>query len=204
MLPGHVEADGVSDSDGVSDAEVAHCVSVLRRLDPTSVERHAELNVVGKNLFRRAIIKERWGESDVVAFMRESAQHKAMLKRLERLQVAIHHVHEEALRAASACEINTRRGEEILAINAEQADSKKAVANSLLLEFEGLRDGEGVIPLTSRQQHMLKMERETSSSKQAYRLKMEEDRSQRQTGSCQAALSAPDAGPDAAPSASSG
>ena len=186
----------------VSEEEVAQCVATLRKLTPGTVEAYPELHSAGMDLWRRSVIKERYGEADVVAFMREATQHKEMLKRLERLQVAVHRAHEERVLEAAGCEINTRRGDEMLRIGAEQGEAAeaKAVAGATLLGFEGLKDENGdVIPMTSKQRHMLKMDRQTAESKRAYTLKMEEERSVLQLGSCNAALAAPDAGPDAAP-----
>ena len=66
-------------ADVVGPDELAQCLSVLRRLQPADAEAHADLHAEGKRLWRRSVIKERFGESDVVAFMEQEVKHKELL-----------------------------------------------------------------------------------------------------------------------------
>ena len=103
----------------VSDVELATCISVLRRLGST-VESYPELDRVGRATWRRAVLKERYGEEDVVAFLERTSKYKEMLKRLERLATVVQRTHEERLAEVAGCEINTARGSEALAITTAQ------------------------------------------------------------------------------------
>ena len=166
-------------------AELDACMAVLRRLG-ARIEQpdYAELNELGKSVWRRAIIKERFGEQDVVAFLKESHKHKQMLKKLERLQVAVLRVHDERVQEAAGCEINVQRAEDSLIIAAEST---------------ALRDEQGLLPLSAHQKHELMTHRKLADSKRKLKTNMEQQRKEKQQGSQHLALADPAAGPDSAP-----
>jgi 3-oxoacyl-ACP reductase-like protein len=177
-LPSHVAM-------AVSADDLAVCMSVLRRLGPhIEHTEHAELNELGKSVWRRIVIKERFGEQDVVTFLSESQKHKQMLKRLERLQVAVLLAHDERVQEAARCEINVQRSEESISIEAASA---------------ALRDSQGLLPLTSHQQHELEQRKSVSESKRKLENRKLEQRKEAQVGSQHVALRDPAAGPDSAP-----
>ena len=113
---------------GVSAAELATCISVLRRLG-SAVEAYPELDALGKDTWRRAVLKERYGEEDVVAFLERTTKHKELLKRLERLATVVHLAHEERVAEAAGCEINAARGEEALMITGAAGQQQARAAN---------------------------------------------------------------------------
>lgn len=163
----------------VTDAELATCVAILERLDANAVESHPALHAVGKSLWRRSILKERFGEQDVVEAVKEMSKHKETLKRLERLQVEIYKRHEARLKEASTAGINGQRTEEMRLI---------------VLEMEQMEKD-----LSSQQRHQLATQRALTQSKYAQRVMLDEQRKERKQGSQQTALLDPAAGPDAAP-----
>ena len=163
----------------VSEAEIATCVAILGRLDAAAVEAIPELHAVGKKLWRRSILKERFGERDVVEAVQEMSRHKETLKRLERLQVEIYRRHEARLKEAAAAGINGQRSEEM---------------QQIVKEMEQMEQG-----MSSQQRHQLLTQRTLAESKNAQRTQLELQRKQRGQGSQQTALLDPSAGPDAAP-----
>jgi hypothetical protein len=172
-------------ADQVTADELAICLSVLRRLGP-HIERpeHAALNDLGKSVWRRIVIKERFGEQDVVTFLSESQKHKKMLKRLERLQVAVLLAHDERVQEAARCEINVQRSDESASIEAASAAH---------------RDAQGLLPLTSHQRHELEQRKSMSESKRKLEQRKLEQRKEAQVGSQHVALRDPSAGPESAP-----
>ena len=54
---------GDSTTDDVSAAELATCISVLHRLG-SAVDAYPELDALGKDTWRRAVLKERYGAED--------------------------------------------------------------------------------------------------------------------------------------------
>ena len=163
----------------VSEAEIATCVAILGRLDAAAVEAIPELHAVGKKLWRRSILKERFGERDVVEAVQEMSRHIEMLKRLERLQVEIYRRHEARLKEAAAAGINGQRSEEM---------------QQIVKEMEQMEQG-----MSSQQRHQLLTQRTLAESGNAQRTQLELQRKQRGQGSQQTALLDPSAGPDAAP-----
>ena len=177
----------------VSAAELATCISVLRRLG-SAVADYPELDALGKNTWRRAVLKERYGEEDVVAFLERTSKHKELLKRLERLATVVHLAHEERVAEAAGCEINAARGEEALMITGAAGQQQAQQQAQLQLS-----DEHGVIEWSSQQRHQLDQDRKLASSKRGERVRLEEQRRRQQRGSQHAALTDPAAGPDAAP-----
>ena len=57
---------GDSTTDDVSAAELATCISVLHRLG-SAVDAYPELDALGKDTWRRAVLKERYGAEDAAA-----------------------------------------------------------------------------------------------------------------------------------------
>jgi hypothetical protein len=182
-----------STTDDVSAAELATCISVLRRLG-SAVEAYPELDALGKDTWRRVVLKERYGEEDVVAFLERTSKHKELLKRLERLATVVHLAHEERVAEAAGCEINAARGEEALMITGAAGQQQAQQQAQLQLS-----DEQGVIEWSATQRHQLAQDRKLSSGKRDERLRLDEQRKQQQRGSQHAALADPAAGPDAAP-----
>ena len=186
-------AAGDSTTDDVSAAELATCISVLRRLG-SAVEAYPELDALGKDTWRRVVLKERYGEEDVVAFLERTSKHKELLKRLERLATVVHLAHEERVAEAAGCEINAARGEEALMITGAAGQQQAQQQAQLQLS-----DEHGVIEWSATQRHQLAQDRKLASGKRDERLRLDEQRKQQQRGSQHAALTDPAAGPDAAP-----
>jgi len=120
-------------STDVSDAELAACADVLRRLQPSDLDGDAEsmreLRAAGLALFRRPVLHERHGEQDVVEFLKEQAGYRTMLGKLERLQKRIDAEHEKRRQQAASSGINKIREERLAAI--EQSASAAAGADVL-------------------------------------------------------------------------
>ena len=186
-------AAGDSTTDDVSAAELATCISVLRRLG-SAVEAYPELDALGKDTWSRVVLKERYGEEDVVAFLERTSKHKELLKRLERLATVVHLAHEERVAEAAGCEINAARGEEALMITGAAGQQQAQQQAQLQLS-----DEHGVIEWSATQRHQLAQDRKLASGKRDERLRLDEQRKQQQRGSQHAALTDPAAGPDAAP-----
>jgi len=129
-------------STDVTDAELAACADVLRRLQPSDLDGDAEsmreLRAAGLTLFRRPVLHERHGEQDVVEFLKEQAGYRTMLGKLERLQKRIDAEHEKRRQQAASSGINKIREERLAAI--EQSASAAAGADVLRI---GLSAGDG-------------------------------------------------------------
>ena len=73
---------------------IAQATALLRKLTPDDLRGDDNAEIValreaGIQLFGRAVLHARYGEQDVVAFLREQAGYREMLRRLERLQKQI-------------------------------------------------------------------------------------------------------------------
>ena len=84
--------------DTPSAEELLAATAVLKRLSPsdlaTETPELAALCEAGKALFQRIVLQERFGEADAVAFLREQAGNRALLRKLEKLQKSIDKEHE--------------------------------------------------------------------------------------------------------------
>ena len=102
---------------------VAQATSILRDLRPEDLNGdHAkELCDHGVRLFGRLAIQQRYGGDDVVAFLKEQAGYRTLLKRLERLQKQINTEHERQKKASQHTGINKARAATLAAIEASCA-----------------------------------------------------------------------------------
>ena len=74
-------------------------------------------------LFGRAVLHARYGEQDVVTFLREQAGHREMLRRLERLHKQINAAHEKQRADSQKAGINQARKATLEAIEASAAEA---------------------------------------------------------------------------------
>ena len=89
-----------------------------------------QLREAGIKLFGRAVLHQRYGEQDVVTFLREQAGHRELLRRLERLQKQINAEHAKQKADSQKAGINKQRQATLEAIEASAADA-------LLLKDDG-------------------------------------------------------------------
>ena len=106
----------------------AQAAALLSQLSPDDLvgDDCAEvvaLREAGVQLFGRAVLHARYGEQDVVTFLREQAGHREMLRRLERLQKQINKEHEKRLKDAQKAGINQARKATLEAIEASATEA---------------------------------------------------------------------------------
>lgn len=103
-----------------SDAELQLCADVLKRLSPAQLravgteespahDALREVRDAGLQLFRSLAIEERFGQSDVVEFLRSSHGKKKDLRKLEKLEKEIQKVHQARCEDSASCGINADR-----------------------------------------------------------------------------------------------
>ncbi|CAE7205184.1 unnamed protein product, partial [Symbiodinium necroappetens] len=109
--------------DGPSLEEIERCASVLRRISPSDLAR-PELDSVrqaGLPLFRRLVLKEKFGSEDVVDFLKQKSDVYQMTVKLERLHRVVKDEHDKRRQKAETCGMNLRRKADLAAIKAESA-----------------------------------------------------------------------------------
>jgi len=108
----------MSDEDQVADEELAMCASVLNRIHHSNLseDRYSSLLKSGRTLFKRQILKDRFGEGDALDFLAEMHGHKLVLKKLEALQREIDMAHASRVDEALNCKINQQREQSMLQI----------------------------------------------------------------------------------------
>jgi hypothetical protein len=114
-------AEFESPPEGVSAEDLHVCVSVLRQLssDALATEPALEsLRDAGKKLFQQLVLKERFGEADVVEYLKQKNGYLHMLKKLEKLQRQIDREHEMMRDQSKQAKINKEREERFAAIEA--------------------------------------------------------------------------------------
>ena len=109
--------------------------ALLSQLTPEDISGDNSPEVValreaGIKLFGRAVLHQRYGEQDVVTFLREQAGHRELLRRLERLQKQINAEHAKQKADSQKAGINKQRQATLEAIEASAADA-------LLLKDDG-------------------------------------------------------------------
>jgi hypothetical protein len=100
---------------------LAQCVHFLIALTPEDLqsdETYAPLVEAGCALFKSQVLKRAFGQEDVLIYMREQAEQKRLLKKLERLAQRVSDVHDGRLRKAKFAGINTQRQESWMSIQA--------------------------------------------------------------------------------------
>ena len=113
-------------TEAVEPSIIAQATALLRKLTPDDLRGDDNAEVValreaGIRLFGRAVLHARYGEQDVVTFLREQAGNREMLRRLERLQKQINKEHEKAQRDSQKSGINLARKATLDAIEASAA-----------------------------------------------------------------------------------
>ena len=132
---------------------VLAAAAVLRSIKPKSMDGEltpelSELRDAGKALFQRLIIQERFGEADVVDYLKEKSGHNKMLAKLELLQKEIHREHELRINASKQADINRQREERLAAIEASCERNQLEGGNSTTALCNGEGDlGPSVVEL---------------------------------------------------------
>lgn len=95
----------------MADAAVAAAVATLRSLQPCDLKQYPELQAEGLRLFERAVKVKCFGEEnpDVVAFLRQKEDYRALLKRLERVGAVVEEAHAAAVQSSGSAAINQMR-----------------------------------------------------------------------------------------------
>ncbi|CAE7206322.1 unnamed protein product [Symbiodinium microadriaticum] len=123
--------------DGPSLEEIERCASVLRRISPSDLAR-PELDSVrqaGLPLFRRLVLKEKFGSEDVVDFLKQKSDVYQMTVKLERLHRVVKDEHDKRRQKAETCGMNLRRKADLAAIKAESAlPDSLAIADGCTVE----------------------------------------------------------------------
>ena len=115
---------------------MAQAAALLSRLAPDDLIGDAAdvvaLRAAGIKLFGRAVLHERYGQEDVVAFLREQAGHRELLRRLERLQRQINKEHAKQQADAQKSGINLARKATLEAIEASAVCGEDSTVAGLL------------------------------------------------------------------------
>eukprot|EP00439_Symbiodinium_sp_Y106_P025035 s6812_g3.t1 len=138
--------------DGPSPEEIERCASILQRISPSDLAR-PELDSVrqaGLPLFRRLVLKEKFGSEEVLDFLKQKSDVYQMTVKLERLHRVVKDEHDKRRQKAETCGMNLRRKADLAAIKAESArPDSLAIADSCTAEGQAAgppkRDGEDVL-----------------------------------------------------------
>ncbi len=118
----------------MSSSLLSEAAALLQRLTPADLvgdePEVSALREVGCALFGRAVLQQRYGQQDVVEFLREQAGHREMLRRLEKLQRKINQEHERRVKDSRVAGINQARKATMEAI-------ESAASSVSLLEVDG-------------------------------------------------------------------
>ena len=111
--------------DPPSTAALREAAAVLKRLSPdafleealdaTQAPELAALRDVGRRVFGPCVLQERFGQADVVAYLKEKNRHAATLKKLTKLQQNIDREHALMRSQSAQAEINKQREERFAA-----------------------------------------------------------------------------------------
>merc|ERR1719375_745871 len=133
-------------SDEPTAAELAACADVLRRLQPADLDRPevAAVASAGDALFRRRILKQKFGEGEVQSFLEKKTGNLKRLKRLEQLMEKVEGKHQSKVREVHECGMNVARVQTMAAIKAacETADAEESFGYTLDVEAVQTRRGE--------------------------------------------------------------
>ena len=105
---------------GLDPKRVANAVALLRELQPEQLAypELAELVSTGKALFKRPILQEEFGRQDVIEHLKSVQEHRALLRKLQKLQAQINPAHSKQREQARSCQINRQRHHRMAAIEA--------------------------------------------------------------------------------------
>merc|ERR1719272_1578165 len=78
-------------------------------------------------LFKRHIIKERFGNNDAVDFLKEKTKVQAITSKMEKLHKVVVDVHEGRRQKAQTCGMNTKRKADLAKIIADSAEPEESV-----------------------------------------------------------------------------
>ena len=120
-------------------AAVMAALVTLRSLQPADLKRYPELKAEGLRLFERAVKVKCFGEEnpDVVAFLREKEDYRALLKRLERVGAVVEEAHAVAVETSGSAAINQMRDARASEVNARGV-AALSTQEGLLTLLEGL------------------------------------------------------------------
>eukprot|EP00933_Yihiella_yeosuensis_P040243 TRINITY_DN34500_c0_g1_i1.p1 TRINITY_DN34500_c0_g1~~TRINITY_DN34500_c0_g1_i1.p1 ORF type:complete len:573 (-),score=125.40 TRINITY_DN34500_c0_g1_i1:83-1801(-) len=129
------------EDDAPSAADIAICAKVLRQMQVTDLEKpeFKEVRDAGIPVFKRSILKDRFGGGDVLDFLKEKTDVYNMKVKLERLHKVVKDEHEERKQKAETCGMNLRRKADLEAIKAESAlpdveDRPAMICNEVQME----------------------------------------------------------------------
>eukprot|EP00928_Gymnodinium_smaydae_P027566 TRINITY_DN21282_c0_g6_i1.p1 TRINITY_DN21282_c0_g6~~TRINITY_DN21282_c0_g6_i1.p1 ORF type:complete len:577 (+),score=86.05 TRINITY_DN21282_c0_g6_i1:47-1777(+) len=111
-----------AETDDPTPEEIAICASVLRRMQPSDLElpQYSEVLAAGPGVFRRHIMKDKFGSKDAVEFLKEKTRVRELTTKMERLHTVVVDAHEQRRKKAQSCGMNLRR----------KADLAKIIADS--------------------------------------------------------------------------
>mmetsp|Transcript_29442 Transcript_29442/g.80519 ORF Transcript_29442/g.80519 Transcript_29442/m.80519 type:complete len:662 (+) Transcript_29442:57-2042(+) len=120
-----------------TDDELRTCAQVLRRLSPWQLSdaspAMSEVVEAGMALFSKRALDERFGQRDVIEYLEQVHDHKAMLKKLEKLEAEITKTHNKYVKQAAKCGINSEREERT--INNSAGGDRKEYGHILASEW---------------------------------------------------------------------
>ena len=136
---------------GMDATEVAACAAVLGTLTPSALRDDpalAPLLKVGVALFGPEVLRQRFGQSDAIEYLRELNGHRKLLKKLERLHREVDKAHAIRKAEAAGCGMNVQREARLKAIEAACAREDGGVKSfsgkrSLLLRAPAAADCDG-------------------------------------------------------------
>jgi NAD(P)-dependent dehydrogenase (short-subunit alcohol dehydrogenase family) len=108
---------------------LAQATAILSQLSPSDLAGEdsdlevAALIAEGRRLFTRPVLHAKYGEKDVVEFLREQAGHRELLRRLEKLQKQIAKEHAKRVDSSRSAGINVARKATLDAIEASACDT---------------------------------------------------------------------------------
>ncbi|CAJ1375157.1 unnamed protein product [Effrenium voratum] len=107
--------------DGPSSDDIAKCAAVLQQLSAADLQ-HPELSPIreaGLPLFRRLVLKEKFGSEEVLDFLKKKSDVHQMTAKLQRLHRVVKDEHDARRQKAESCGMNLRRKADLAAIKAE-------------------------------------------------------------------------------------
>ena len=132
-----------------SPSELLQAVAILGRLKPDDIsagelsEELSALRNAGHRLFGPFVLQERFGQADVVAYLKEKNRHEYTLKKLEKLQRNIDREHEKMRSQSARAQINKQRDERFAAIEAAALGMRPALG---MAQPPALTDESGTPP----------------------------------------------------------
>ena len=111
----------------LNDAELASCVALLERIAPEDLElpQLAALRAAGMRLFKRDVMKNVFGSTDVVGFLAEKTQQKKKMRELKKLDAVVSGKHRRERINASECGLNENRKAQLELIKQQCAEEAR-------------------------------------------------------------------------------